>query len=219
VLWRNNRKWFEMRKLHLALDCNGVLFDYNAQMYAYMRSLYPNVQEELMPKDQHPRTWPFLRNKEEFIKAAEGFFKSDYFMQITPIDDSIKGLEILASEGHCISVISNAGQDTTDKLTNIFRLRGGGVFVTNEVICIGLHESKKEYLAKIEPHVFIDDGPQKLVDSLDVASIQLRILFTDQKNPKTDLRLRALMKSGIKIAHNWIPNIVREVRTLADSRA
>jgi phosphoglycolate phosphatase-like HAD superfamily hydrolase len=148
-----------MSKKIIALDCDGVLLNYNETYGRIFQEYFGMSLKTLDPTAYHVTnmfdiTWPTPKDKSEFNK----FFHSKGWGCMQPLPNAIQATHLLKQTGYHIVVVTSMPKTArTSRHNNLINLG----FSIDETIATGrgktMDNPKKPYIEKLKPDFFVDD--------------------------------------------------------------
>jgi FMN phosphatase YigB (HAD superfamily) len=146
-----------MGKLHIVLDCDGVLLNWHKGFISYSLKYHGLRLNALSPMDSYDmHTWFNNMSKETFIRLVSEY--NSYPRVLEPCRGAIESIQDLASyEDLEFSVLTSFG--SCPHMSN-FRQEYLQVVFNNifkEVRVLKLRECKRQALIEMNPDVFVED--------------------------------------------------------------
>lgn len=150
------------------LDCDGVLLNYTAGIRPFAKRLYGLDLSPDGPCDFDMKTWTGLSSDEirHLVNAFNGG-EDTGFDALPPMPGAVEGVRRLLDAGYRLSLLSSAdagGASVRSRTGNVLDLFGD---VFEEVILIGLGESKLDHLRRLAPGDWVDDHVPNAIAGLE----------------------------------------------------
>ena len=169
---------------YLLVDCDGCLLDFDRAFNQYAKRI--GIKEK--PLGIHTRIAYNLTKKEQYDWLRE-FTKEPEFSEMRTISGSYQALSWFKDQGYFNIVITN--WDYPNRYHNLKAQFGNTI---DAVHLNGFGNSKKEFLSRFKPTIFIEDDPKKAVEGLECGHTCFLL--------KTDIN-HGDCPSGIKLVNNW----------------
>lgn len=145
----------------IATDCDGVLLDWWAGFDPWM-----SLKHGMHMKNPDETLWTNERygvSREEITKYITQFNGSVEISRLPTYKDSLLGVEELVRRGYNFVVITALGNDSMSHILREMNLKQQFGDVFSEVHCLGIGDSKKETLSRVNDQydvvAWLEDTP------------------------------------------------------------
>lgn len=146
-----------MKKQILALDCDGVILNYNQQFGIIYEKLFNKKLDIVNPLSYHAEDYFGIKLSESEKKEFYKYFMKDGWSNMQPFDNVKETIDELKKDFKIIIVTSMPSQAKEKRMNNLkkFEIHFDELYATGRSI---KHSNpKKEILDELKPHYFVDD--------------------------------------------------------------
>jgi hypothetical protein len=152
-------------------DCDEVLFDWATPFAEWIRETYPEYRDTPgeLQDHWHIEAWLgcSLEESRDMVRIFNG--NPEFWTSFKPLPGVVENVHKFYQDGYSFVAITACATDRETYLgrwKNLEEVFGYGVFDT--LHCVGLSESKRPYLARYHPTIWVEDKARHAIDGAEV---------------------------------------------------
>lgn len=147
----------ENRNMHFIIDCDDVLLNWLRGFRSWLLKYRGIRPDEDGPDSWSLAAWLGVTDKRAAELIAQ-FNDSPAFGDLAAFPDAIEAVRTLKASGHRLTVLTSCSDDPMVIARRTANLRDQFGDVFNRVVCLGLGQSKRDWLDVLRTGVWIEDN-------------------------------------------------------------